>query len=452
MTRRFRRLALVACALTVPLLTSGCAILKFAASGGVLGSPRQAVIICASGPIGPNSNYKCTEKGNSGLDATTGFRQLLLGVRIPAGVGAPATLVSQSPQSITFTSSPGYAAELQRLDPAPAGQRWVGWISPSLNYDTDTNTVDGQLAFVGADWKLPYAADGSPFSAGTITSHWVVGMRNVTQVATPDRPVACGDSLTTAFKDVDDANQSSIGFVYCLDSAFDITSGASDLGVVTSGARASGAPGSLVTLPFILRSGGADGGTTPLPVEVSTTLAGATATLPQATIRQPPRNGDTTAVVAVGIPAGAAPGTYGVTFTVDIGGQTRTGVGSLTVLPPPPVTGTGGGAGGGAGGGGGTITARKLTAVLLRGLTVADARAGGLPVLLGSTVAGPALVRLQQGPKKKPTVSIGKRIRLKSPGPVKVTFRSRKLVKGPYRISISVAGKVVKTAGGRLVK
>jgi hypothetical protein len=61
-------------------------------------------------------------------------------------------------------------------------------------------------------------------------------------------------------------------------------------------------------------------------------------------------------------------------------------------------------------------------------------------------------VRFQQGPRRKPTVSVGKRIRLKVPGPVKVTFRSRKLAKGPYRVTIAVAGKVVKGVSGRLVK
>lgn len=67
-------------------------------------------------------------------------------------------------------------------------------------------------------------------------------------------------------------------------------------------------------------------------------------------------------------------------------------------------------------------------------------------------VAGPALVRFQQGPTRRPTVSVGKRVRLKAPGPVKVTFRSKKLVKGPYRVTISAAGKVVKTVNGRLAK
>jgi hypothetical protein len=62
-------------------------------------------------------------KGNIGLDATTGFRQLLVGAQIPAGVGAPDTLTSAAPGSISFASSPGYAAELQRLQPAPAGRR-----------------------------------------------------------------------------------------------------------------------------------------------------------------------------------------------------------------------------------------------------------------------------------------------------------------------------------------
>jgi hypothetical protein len=75
-----------------------------------------------------------------------------------------------------------------------------------------------------------------------------------------------------------------------------------------------------------------------------------------------------------------------------------------------------------------------------------------VPVLIGSNVAGAAVVRFQQGPKRRPRVSVRKRVRLKAPGPVKVTFRSRKLVKGPFRVTISVAGRAVKTVNGRLVR
>jgi hypothetical protein len=445
MRRWLLRLALIATAVVVAGLASGCAVLSFSGSGGVIGLPRQSVQICASGQTG---SYPCRDKGNIGLDASSGFRQLLLGVQIPAGIGAPATLTSQAPASLTFASSPGYAAELQRLQPAPAGRTWVGWVSPALNYDAANDSFEGQRLLVTADWQLPHGADGSPYGAGQITSDWVVGIRNVTSVATAGRPVACGSSLTTALEDVPDPAVP--GYTYCLDSAVSITSGASDLGVVTSGARATGAPGSLVTIPFILRSGGADQGITPLSTRATSTLPGATLAVTPQALPQPPKNGDVIALVAVGIPAGANPGVYDVTFSASQGpygpGFVRSGTGRLTVIAAQPGT-------SGLGGPGRTSTRRRTFATILpRALTVASALKNGIPVLIGSNVAGPAVVRFQQGPRRKPTVSLGKRLRLRAPGPVKATFRSRKLTKGSYRVSIAVSGKVVKTITGILVK
>ncbi|WP_217923803.1 hypothetical protein [Miltoncostaea oceani] len=442
-TRRARRFLLLAIALTIPLLTSGCAVLQFSSSGGApLGQVQHGVRICASGP-GAN---QCADKGNINLDATSGLRQLLLGAQIPADVGAPASLVSTAPESVPFSESPGYAAELQRLQPAPAGRKWVGWISPTINYAT-ANSFQQSL-FVAARWQLPRKADGSPYSIATLTSTWVVGIRNIAGDAPADRAVACGPSLTQAFKD--GAGDNSL--VYCLDSQVDVTSASPDYGVVTTGARASGLPGTVATMPFILRNANIEPfvfGT--IPVSATTTLPGATVEVTPGTLR-PPQNGDGTAFAAVGIPVDARPGTYEVTFTADFGSAfngVRTGVGTLTVLAPP-------GGGGGAAGGGGTPARgparRTFTTTLPKGLSVANARASGVSVLIGSSAAGPALIRLRQGSVRKPAVSLGKRVRLKAPGPVKVTFRSRRLAKGPFRVTISVAGKVVRTTGGRLVR
>ncbi|HET6692237.1 MAG TPA: hypothetical protein VFG74_15385 [Miltoncostaeaceae bacterium] len=299
--------------------------------------------------------------------------------------------------------------------------------------------------YLQAAWQLPHAPDGSPYAAATITSNWVVGIRNVTATATAARPVVCGDSLTTAKEDSTDPNPTNVGWTYCMDSQVDVTSGASDYGIVTSGAHATGAPGSLVSMPFILRSGNVPFTTTPAATRATSTLPGATLAVTPEAVPQPPLNGDSVATVAVGIPANAAPGVCDITFTAAVAGTLlRTGVGTLTVVAP-----TGGGR---TAGGGGARAKRKITTILPKGLPVATARAGGVPVLIGSNVAGPAVVRFQQGPKRRPTVSLRKRTRMKAPGPVKVTFRSRKLVKGPFRITVRVRGKVVKTVNGRLVR
>ncbi|MGE0029206.1 MAG: hypothetical protein AB7O78_09105 [Thermoleophilia bacterium] len=460
MRRTVRRVPLaLACVAAIAVVTSGCATLKVGSSGGgPFGTASQGVEICASGPAGEN---KCPALGNSQQAASSGFRQLLVGAQIPDQVGAPTSITTQAPQSLTFTSSPGYAAELQRLSPAFAGRKWVAWISPAINYDATDTSFDAQHIFVRAVWQLLQGPDGSPYSSGTLTTNWTLGWRNVTTNATAARPVNCGDSLTALKADVPDANDGhGPGVTFCQDATLDMTNQTEDYGVMTpGGGRATGQPGTLVTMPFVLRSGNiAPPASAPFgfPVKVTSTLPGATLAVTPEPLTAPPLNGDATALVAVGIPAGAAPGTYTVTATVDLSrygaGASRAGTTTLTVLAPPRGGSTVGGGGGTTGGGGRKPSKRKLTTILPKGLPVGTALASGVPVLLGSNVAGPALVRFQQGPRRKPIVSVGKRIRLKAPGPVKVTFRSRKLVKGPFRVSIAVSGKVVKSVSGRLVR
>ncbi|MGE0029207.1 MAG: hypothetical protein AB7O78_09110 [Thermoleophilia bacterium] len=438
---RSRVLLSLSCMAAIAVLASGCTFVESVGlGGGGLGASRQTIRICASGPT-------CPDKGNSAQNASSGLRQILVSALVPVDVIAPATLTSSPPIVISFTESPGLAAELQGVQPAPPGQKWVGWISPQLTYSTDPGAP--QELFIPADWRYPAGPDGSPSAATSVTAIWGAGWRNVIPRATASRPVSCGNSPTTFNADVpDNGDGNGPGVTFCLDSQKKVTSTAGDYGVVATGARASGTPGSLVSMPFVLRNGNIDQSTDVHPVKATSTLPGATIAVTPQALADPPKNGLVTAVVAVGIPGNAAPGVYDVTFTVDLGvfgaGTVRTGTGKLTVVAAPP--------GGGAGGGGGKPAKRKISTILPKDLSVATALRSGVPVLLGSNVAGPAVVRFQQGPKRRPTVSVGKRIRLKAPGPVKVTFRSRKLVKGPFRITVSIAGKVVKTAGGRLAK
>jgi hypothetical protein len=135
---------------------------------------------------------------------------------------------------------------------------------------------------------------------------------------------------------------------------------------------------------------------------------------------------NTTAQVGIGVPANARPGTYDVTLTAAVNGQTRTSVGTLRVTAAP------GAAAGGA-------ARLRLTTILPRGLSAAAARRRGIVVLIGATKAGPARVQLFQGRAKKPKAS--KRVRLRVPGPVKVVLKSAKLRKGPYRVVIRADGR-----------
>lgn len=440
--RPVRLLALASGAVCVALLGSGCVVFSSASqkvSPGVLLLTKQ---VCASGSSG------CASTGFSGLNAGTGIRQILLAIEVPAATAVSPTPTTDVP--LTFFPSPDYAAELERLRPPGAGRKWVGWISAPFSYSTDPTTP--QRIDSAIEVAFPPGPDGAPVASVDSFVDVAAGVRNVTPAGPAGRPVACGDSAETVHADVPDRGDGNgPAATVCRDAQSSVYFRPMDYGVVTSGARASGPAGTVASMPFVLRNSGARPETFgPVTLRATTTLPGATAVPVPGTL-SPGENEDASALVAVGIPAGTAAGVYDVTLTATLkGGIVRTGVGKLTVSAPTAVTGSGGG--GGTGTGGTTTTTRRLTTVLPKGLTVASARADGLPVLLGSTVAGPALVRLQQGPKKRPTVSIGKRVRLTAPGPVKVTFRSRKLSKGPYRVTISVAGKVVKTVSGRLVK
>ncbi len=312
----------------MPVLASGCAVLRFADASGSAGTVHHGLRVCASGP----GATQCPEKGNIGADATSGSRQLLLGAQIPGDVSAPATLVSDAPQPVTLSQSPGYAAELQRLQPAPRGRRWVGWMSPAVTYAAANAAQQSML--VGADLRLAARPDGSPYPFPTVTAIWVVGVRNVAGDAPADRPVACGGSLTRAFQDGPTARNA----VVCLDSQLTVTSASGDLGVVATGARASGRPGGVAVLPFVLRGRNVPAGAVgPVLVAAATTLPNAAVAVTPGALA-PAANGDVVARAAVGIPKGASPGAYPVTLTADLGGANgvRTGVGTLTVLRRAP--------------------------------------------------------------------------------------------------------------------
>jgi hypothetical protein len=149
----------------------------------------------------------------------------------------------------------------------------------------------------------------------------------------------------------------------------------------------------------------------------------------------PPTDGSTQARVAVGVPAGARPGTYDVTLTARLGnGQARSATAKLTVRQAPA------GPGGAAGGAGtGTAARLRLTTILPHRLSAKVARRKGVAVLIGATEEVTARVQLFQGRAKKPKAS--KRVLLRVPGPTKVVLRSARLRKGPYRVVIRADGR-----------
>jgi hypothetical protein len=414
---RWSRVAAAAAVAGVASLASGCAVLSgfgLVSQPQVIGDLEAPINICASGTT------NCSN-GASGLMAIDGSGQLLVGLQARNDVELPATLPSVGSPAVTLVASPGYTAELQRLAPAAAGQRWAGYISPTLTYSTTSSPRSLTLKLV---YKLRQGADGSPFK-GPVNSSIAVGSRLVTPTAPESRPVTCGSALATVnTQDTTICNDGGGGFGI----------GTRDLGVLAAASRTA-VQGGLATFTFPLRYAGVASPQANFALTASSTLPGGLfAVTPDA--YPPPTDGSSEARVAVGVPAGARPGTYKVTLTARLGnGQTRSGTGTLTVRAAPPTPAAQGAAGGGA-----PAAARlRLTAILPRRLSAALARRRGIVLLLGATKGGAARVKLFQGRAKAPKAS--KLVRLRVPGPVRVVLRSAKLRKGRYRVVIRADGR-----------
>lgn len=293
-TRWTRWLAAGALA-AVTASSSGCVVFN----GGVAGQPeiigdfRVGYTICASG------SPMCEFPGNTNTLATSATGQGLVGFRVPVDVVPAATATSNGPEALAFTQSPSYAAELERLAPAPPGSRWVGYISAAISYSTTGGPQRINLEIFS---KLPQGADGSPF-ASPVAADLRVGARQVTPSAPASRPVSCGPSLTSVFDD--DPGTGTAG-VICVDDETHFTNHLRDLGILAAGAHASGQAGTLAILPYTLRYAGNAVPGADYALTAASTLPGATLAVTPGSLLPAP-DSDSQALVAVGIPAGARP-------------------------------------------------------------------------------------------------------------------------------------------------
>jgi hypothetical protein len=204
-----------------------------------------------------------------------------------------------------------------------------------------------------------------------------------------------------------------------------------DLGIL-AGASAKAAPGGLAGMAFTLRFAGSATAAATFQLSATSTLPGASLAVTPTPLT-PPSNSTNQAVVAIGVPAGAKAGSYKVTLQARLGAQVRTGTGTLTITGAPS---------------GSTAGRARLTTILPRKLSAAVARSKGIQLLVGSTKRTGAKVQLFQGTGKAgKKAKATKRVLLKSPGPTKVTLKSRKLKKGGYRIVITIAGRATVKRG-----
>ncbi len=247
------RLATVAAALGLVSLLSGCVVLDWTSSARRSTSSatsRSTFTVCASGSTG------CGNWAARASPPLTGTGQVLLGVLVQDTASLPSSLTSTGPEALTFTPSPSYAAELERLEPGAGREAAGSASSPGVRLRRPASG-----ASVGPRCKLPSTAPArrrrravpGPSSSTVV----IGGVRVVSAVAPASRPVVCGPSTqgrctTRCRRRVTPTDV----WVICADDRLPGRAGPTrDLGVL-NGAAASGPPGGVATLPFVVRYAG----------------------------------------------------------------------------------------------------------------------------------------------------------------------------------------------------
>jgi hypothetical protein len=326
--------------------------------------------------------------------ADNGGVQFFAAFLVPDNAKAPATATAMLPSgfdadSVTLTRKPSLDETLQHTRPAPADQRWVGYISPVVGQAAQPGEglpelaaglqriaeSDAPPASAGdGDWSV--AADFTPargeggLPAPATFDHAVLGgMRMAFPESLYDgvnpngldatgsetfglqlldsRPVDCQEYRGFPYNqlygvDLDGQETDSHGLPLVPTTLCGRTSTGGELALKDlrgTGGEASAAPGATAKVPFTLRYVG-DAGPS-FALSASTALPGA-AVSPSPAMLTPAAPGFQDATVTVAVPAGTAPGAYAVTLTATVDGQTRTAQGTVRVTAPAGTTATSG--------------------------------------------------------------------------------------------------------------
>jgi hypothetical protein len=330
--RPARYLVLLLTAAAAAVALSGCVVISntSAVQGGSLGPVTLTVTACADGSPG------CSGTSNSGsLYELVGSEsvdvQVLLGVRLPDGAVPPDNLVASlgGGGSLSFARSTSYEAELEALEPAPAGERWWGWLSSKGTYSQTSK----QSFTASMNVTLPRPADGGPFPS---PMHWrpVVGGRIAEGTLPPGRAVKCGvdnDDLYTGYNEQDPTIS-----VHCVDNPTPevtrgfLTASITDFGILGGAVQAS--PGTTLTAAFLAKRSGPADPPTVFSLAAQTAVPGGTVSIDRSSISL---SGDAAqpVVATIGVPAGTPPGSYPVTLTGTAPGKPQRS-GAVTVTIP----------------------------------------------------------------------------------------------------------------------
>lgn len=327
--------ALLASALLV-LVFSGCVGISQTNSSqpASMGPVTLSVNACANGAPGCSADantgsvYEGVDIGNSSVEG-----QLLYAVRLPEGPTPPNQLTAAlaGGGTLQFSRSPSYEAQLQALEPAPAGERWWGWLSAAFTYSESSKQA----------FSIAYTVNPPTLAEGPYPSpmRWrpVVGSRGVEAGLSALRPVVCGKTTEDLYDGYNETG-SAVATVACIDSPDEAGArgflGAPIIDFGITGTAVQAAPGSTVTATFLARRSGDPEPATSFSLAASTGVPGGSVAIDRNSVGLA---GDSTnpVLATVTVPAGTPPGSYPVTLTATAPGKpTRTGTATVTVAGP----------------------------------------------------------------------------------------------------------------------
>ncbi|WP_027006466.1 hypothetical protein [Conexibacter woesei] len=322
--------------------------------------------------------------------ATNGGVQFFAAFLVPDGATAPATASATLPSGFdvttaTLTRKPSLDESLGQTQPTPAGEHWVGYISPVVGQATAPSETPEDVASglqrvattkltedpnapatgagdwsASADFTLSRGPGGLP--APATFAHAVLGgvrmayPQDIYDGVDPTgfhdpaeafglqlldtRPVDCQEVRSWPFETFLGLSTSGLQEDPYGEPLLPTTScgGASAGGALAlkdlrgSGDTVTVGAGQTATVPFTLRYVGDPGPA--FALSASTALPGAPAAVVAPGTLTPGAAGFQSATVTVPVPAGTAPGDYAVTLTATVGGQTRVATGTITVGVP----------------------------------------------------------------------------------------------------------------------
>lgn len=333
---RIRRLLAAAVVALAAILLSGC--MRFSGPAtvtqpGIVGPVVLSHSICWSGSGGVGSACPIAP-GGGGIAAGTG--QVMIAYRVPTWVPEPTRVQMRIlGATIGFTRIPSYESQLVATRPGlvRSGMRWIGYRSddplPAIA------ATDVLAATVDATFDLPDAQPANFSHATVVGVRWVVVPGSPAITLAADRDVVCGNPFIGT--PGADANATACALTVSPDAAS--LEAAENEQVVrnrlqlTPPAPVDAVRGQRATLTF----GAAGVPVLPgqsVPLLASTTLPGATASVPPSLVLK----ADGSVAVQVDVPTGAPAGSYEVSVFAGVGANGRRATGTLVVPPAPAAT------------------------------------------------------------------------------------------------------------------